>query len=58
MIMSQPNNHKDYKKLWLGPFKVRGSFVNETYYLNKMQGKRSPLPISFHLLKPDCGEET
>jgi hypothetical protein len=56
--MGQPNTHKDSKKFWLGPFKVRGKSVNDSYYLNTMQGRRHPLPVSGHLLKPHCGEET
>jgi hypothetical protein len=58
MKMGQPNNHKGSKKFWLGPFKVRGKSVNESYYLNKIKEKRCPLPVSGNLLRAHCGEET
>ena len=56
--MGQPSTHKDSKKFWLGPFKVRGNYVDDSYYLNTMQGRMCPLLVSGHLLKPHCGEET
>jgi hypothetical protein len=54
--IGQPNTHKDSKKFWLGPFKVRGNFVNDSHCLSTMQGRRHPLPVSGHLLKPHCGK--
>jgi hypothetical protein len=56
--MGEPNNIKGCTKFWLGPFRVRMKSVNDAYYLSTLEGRRHPLPVSGHLLKPHHGEKT
>jgi hypothetical protein len=48
----EPTNVKGSTQSWLEPFKVGMESVNDSYYLSTLEGRRSPLPISGHLLKP------
>jgi hypothetical protein len=54
----KPNMNKEFDDLWQGPYKVRKKYVNDSYYLSMLEGRRLPLPISVSLLKPHYGEET
>jgi hypothetical protein len=56
--MGEPNNIKGCTKFCLGPFKIRMKSVNDSYYLSTLEGRKRPLPVSGHLLKPHHGEET
>jgi hypothetical protein len=53
----EPINVKGSTQLWLGPFKVRRELVDDSY-LSTLEGRRRPLPISRHLLKPHQGGRT
>jgi hypothetical protein len=54
----EPTNVKGSTQSWLGPFKVGMESVNDSYYLSTLEGRRRPLPISGHLLKPHQGGGT
>ena len=54
----EPTNVKGSTQSWLGPFKVGMESINDSYYLSTLEGRRHPLPISGHLLKPHQGEGT
>jgi hypothetical protein len=54
----EPTNVKGSAQLWLGPFRIGRKSVNNAYYLSTLEGRRHPLPVSGHLLKPHQGEET
>jgi hypothetical protein len=51
-------NVKGSTQSWLGPFKVGRESVDDSYYLSTLEGRRCPLPISGHLLKPHQGGGT
>jgi hypothetical protein len=54
----EPTNVKGSTQSWLGPFKVGMESVDNSYYLSTLEGRRHPLPISGHLLKPHQGGGT
>jgi hypothetical protein len=54
----EPSNVKGSTQSWLGPFKVGMESVNDSYYLSTLEGRKRPLPISGHLLKPHQGGGT
>jgi hypothetical protein len=54
----EPTNVKESTQSWLGPFKVGMESVDDSYYLSTLEGRRHPLPISGHLLKPHQGGGT
>jgi hypothetical protein len=54
----EPTNVKGSAQSWLGPFKVGMESVDNSYYLSTLEGRRRPLPISGHLLKPHQGGGT
>jgi len=54
----RPNVNKEFDDLWKGPYKVRKKYVNDSYYLYMLEGRRLPVPISVSLLKPYYGYET
>jgi hypothetical protein len=54
----EPTNVKGSAQFWLGPFRVGRKSVNDAYYLSTLEGRRHPLPVSGHLLKPHQGAET
>jgi hypothetical protein len=54
----QLDTRKEFEKLWLGPYKILKKFVNDSYYLSTLQGRRNLLKISGSLLNPHHGEET
>jgi hypothetical protein len=54
----EPTNVKGSTQFWLGPFKVGRKSVNDSYYLSTLEGRRRPLPVSGHLLKPHQGGGT
>jgi hypothetical protein len=54
----EPTNVKGNAQFWLGPFRVRMKSVNDSYYLSMLEGRRHPLLVSGHLLKPHQGEKT
>jgi hypothetical protein len=54
----EPTNVKGSTQPWLGHFKVGRELVDESYYFSTLEGRRSPLPISSHLLKPHQGGRT
>jgi len=54
----EPTNVKGSAQFWLGPFRVGRKSVNDAYYLSTLEGRRRPLPVSGHLLKPHQGEKT
>jgi hypothetical protein len=51
-------NVKGSAKFLLGPFIIGINSVNDAYYLSTLEGRRRPLPVSGHLLKPHQGPET
>ena len=53
-----PTNVKGSTQLWLGPFKVQRELVDDSYYLSTLEGRRRPLLINEHLLKPHQGGGT
>ena len=53
-----PTNVKVSEQFCLGPFRVGMKSVNDTYYLSTLEGRRCPLLVSGHLLKPHHGEKT
>jgi hypothetical protein len=48
----EPTNIKGSTQFWLGPFKVGRKLFDDSYYLSTLEGRRCPLPVSGHLLKP------
>jgi hypothetical protein len=54
----EPTNVKGNAQFWLGPFRVGRKSVNDAYYLSTLEGRRRPLLVSGHLLKPHQGVET
>jgi hypothetical protein len=54
----EPTNVKGSTQSWLEPFKVGMESVDNSYYLSTLEGRRRPLPISGHLLKPHQGGGT
>ena len=54
----EPTNVKGNTQFWLGPFRVGRKSVNDAYYLFTLEGRRHPLPVGGHLLKPHQGAET
>jgi hypothetical protein len=48
----EPTNVKGSAQFWLGLFKVGRKSVDDAYYLSTLEGRRCPLPVSRHLLKP------
>jgi hypothetical protein len=54
----EPTNVKGSMQSWLGPFKVGMESVDNSYYLSTLEGRRHPLPINGHLLKPHQGGGT
>jgi hypothetical protein len=54
----EPTNVKGSTQFWLGPFKVGRKSVDDSYYLSTLEGRRRPLPVSGHLLKPHQGGGT
>jgi hypothetical protein len=54
----EPTIVKGNAQFWLGPFRVGIKLVNDAYYLSTLEGRRHPLPVSWHLLKPHQGAET
>jgi hypothetical protein len=54
----EPTNVKGSTQSWLEPFKVGMESVNDSYYLSTLEGRRCPLPINRHLLKPHQGGGT
>jgi len=54
----EPTNIKGSTQSWLGPFKVGRESVDNSYYLSTLEGRRHPLPIDMHLLKPHQGGGT
>jgi hypothetical protein len=53
----EPTNIKGNAQFWLGPFRVGMKSVNDAYYLSTLEGRRRPLPVSGHLLKPIMGKD-
>jgi hypothetical protein len=51
-------NVKGSAQFWLGPFRIGRKSVNDAYYLFTLEGRKRPLPVSGHLLKPHQGAET
>jgi hypothetical protein len=54
----EPTNVKRSTQSWLRPFKVEMESVDNSYYLSTLEGRRCPLPINGHLLKPHQGGGT
>jgi hypothetical protein len=54
----EPTNVKGSAQSWLGPFKVGMESIDNSYYLSTLEGRRWPLPISRHLIKPHQGGGT
>jgi hypothetical protein len=54
----EPTNVKGSTQSWLRSFKVGMESVNNSYYLSTLEGRRHPLPINGHLLKPHQGGGT
>jgi hypothetical protein len=54
----EATNVKGNVQFWLGPFRLRMNLVNHAYYLSTLEGRKCPLPVSGHLLKPHHGVET
>jgi hypothetical protein len=54
----EPTNVKGSAQFWPGPFIVGRKSVNDAYYLSTLEGRRRPLPVSGHLLKPYQGAKT
>jgi hypothetical protein len=54
----EPTNVKGSTQSWLEPFKFEMESVDNSYYLSTLEGRRHPLPISGHLLKPHQGRGT
>jgi hypothetical protein len=54
----EPTNVKGSTQSWLGPFKLGMESIHDSYYLSTLEGRRHPLPISRHLLKPHQGGGT
>jgi hypothetical protein len=57
-LKGEPTNVKGSTQSWLGPFKVGRKSVDDSYYLSTFEGRRCPLPINGHLLKPHQGGGT
>jgi hypothetical protein len=54
----EPTNVKGNEQFCLGPFRVRMKSDNDSYYLSTLEGRRHPLLVSGHLLKPHHGAKT
>jgi hypothetical protein len=54
----EPTNVKGSTQSWLGPFKDGRESIDDSYYFSTMEGRRRPLPISGHHLKPHQGGGT
>jgi len=51
----EPINVKGSAQFWLGTFRVGRNLVNDAYYLSTLEGRRHPLSVGGHLLKPHQG---
>jgi hypothetical protein len=58
MKKGELTNVKGNVQFWLGPFIIGRKLVNDAYYLSTLEGRRRPLPVSGHLLKPHQWTET
>jgi hypothetical protein len=54
----EPTNVKGSTQFWLGPFKVGRKSVDDSYDLSTLEGRRCPLLVNEHLLKPHQGGGT
>jgi hypothetical protein len=54
----EPTNVKGSVQFWLELFRIGRNSVNDAYYLSTLEGRRRPLPVGGHLLKPHQGAET
>jgi hypothetical protein len=54
----EPTNVKGNAQFLLGSFRFIMKSVNDAYYLSMLEGRKRPLPVSGHLLKPHHGAKT
>ena len=54
----EPTNVKGNAQFWLGPLRVGKNSANDAYYFSTLEGRRCPLLVRRHLLKPHQGPDT